>query len=201
MSIIRRLFALLIFIAISPFLLAVSVLILVTSGSPVLFIQKRSGKAKRTFLMYKFRTMEKNAEKVKYKYRHLNEADGPVFKIRNDPRYTKAGRILSHLGLDEIPQLINIIKGEMDFVGPRPLPISEALKIPKKYEMRFSTLPGVTSPWILEGAHNLTFGKWMELDVRYVKEKNIIKDLEIFVKTMFYIIKLIRNKCLNQSGR
>ncbi len=164
----------------------------------IFFKQKRLGKDKKSFTMYKFRTMVDNAEDLKSKIYHLNEADGPVFKIRNDPRYTKVGKFLSHTGLDELPQLINVIKGEMALVGPRPLPVDEAKKIPKKYERRFSVLPGMTSPWIIKGAHRLTFKKWMELDLEYVKNKSIKYDLVVLEKTALTIFKLLINEIFHK---
>jgi len=157
----------------------------------IFFKQKRMGKNKKVFTMYKFRTMVKNAEDLKSNIYHLNEADGPVFKIRNDPRYTKIGKFLSHTGLDELPQIINVLKGEMALVGPRPLPVDEAKKIPKKYGRRFSVLPGMTSPWIIKGAHNLTFKKWMELDLNYVKKKSLWYDSIILGKSFFLVLKLL----------
>ncbi|HRN70625.1 MAG TPA: sugar transferase, partial [Candidatus Woesebacteria bacterium] len=116
-----------------------------------------------------------------------NQADGPVFKIQDDPRYTKIGKILSRIGLDELPQLINIVKGEMAFVGPRPLPLQEANQIPSRYHKRFSVLPGITSTWVVNGSHKLSFTEWMELDVLYVKNRSIFLDISISVKTIFLL--------------
>ena len=137
--------------------------------------------------------MVKDAEKLKVKYKKLNESDGPTFKIDNDPRYTKIGKFLSHTALDEIPQLINIIKGEMSFVGPRPLPIGEAKKISKKYEKRFSVLPGMTSLWVVRGTDHSSFAKWMQLDLEYIKRKNWQYDLQILIKTGRMVVKFITN--------
>lgn len=131
------------------------------------------------------------AEKDKGKYSHMNQADGPVFKIRDDPRYTKIGNIISHLGLDELPQLLNIMKGDMVFIGPRPLPKDEAEKIPKKYEKRFTVLPGVTSLWVIRGGHKLSFQKWMELDLLYVTKKSMILDIEIIFKTISMFLRVV----------
>ncbi len=140
--------------------------------------------------------MVEKADSLKNKYRYLNQADGPVFKIDNDPRYTRIGKWLSKTGLDELPQLINIIKGEMDFVGPRPLPVDEAKKIPKKYQARFSVLPGITSLWVINGAYHNDFEKWMKDDLEYVKKKNLFFDLYIVFKTIIFVIKLIiKNIC------
>jgi len=132
-----------------------------------------------------------SAEDLKSKIYHLNEADGPVFKIHNDPRYTKFGRFLAHSGLDELPQLGNIIKGEMNFVGPRPLPVEEANKVPKIYEGRFSVLPGLSSLWVIKGTDHSSFKKWMELDLEYVKNKNFWYDLKITVKTIWLLMRLV----------
>lgn len=160
-----------------------------TSRGDFIFKQKRAGLNKKPFTMYKIRTMVVNAENLKKKYAHLNEAERPVFKIRNDPRYTKIGKILSHTAIDELPQLINILKGEMAIVGPRPLPLSEAKRIPNKYSRRFLILPGMTSPWIISGAHQLTFKQWMESDVDYIKKKSSIFDIKILLKTLLILFK------------
>lgn len=181
-----------------PFFILLFFIIKLTSRGPFLFKQKRMGKNKRTFSMYKIRTMVENAEKVKDKYLKDNEVDGPVFKIRQDPRYTKIGKLLSHTGLDELPQLINVLKGEMSFVGPRPLPIAEALKVPKKYEARFSVLPGITSLWIIKGAHKLNFKQWMDLDLIYIKKTTFKFDLIIIFNTILLVLKLILNKILKR---
>ena len=131
------------------------------------------------------------AEDLRSKIYHLNEADSPVFKIKNDPRYTKFGRFLAHSGLDELPQLINIVKGEMVFVGPRPLPIEEAKKVPKKYYTRFSVLPGLSSLWVIKGTDHSDFDRWMKLDLEYVKDKSFWYDSKITIKTIWLLIKLL----------
>ncbi len=185
----QRLFGVICLILTLPFYPIIFVAIKLNSPGPYIFQQKRMGKNKKIFTMYKFRTMVNNAEKLKIKYLTRNEADGPAFKIRNDPRYTKVGKLLAHLAIDELPQLLNVIRGEMAFVGPRPLPISEAKQIPKKYEVRFSVLPGLTSLWVIQGSHKLSFNKWMELDCEYVKIKNIWVDIVIVIQTMLLLIK------------
>jgi len=135
--------------------------------------------------------MTADAEKLKEKYLHLNQADGPVFKIYDDPRFTQIGRLISRLGLDEVPQLINILKGEMSFVGPRPLPVDEANKIPKKYQKRFLVKPGIVSSWVAEGAFHNDFDRWMQLDLQDVEKKSLWYDLKIIVKSVKFWIKLI----------
>jgi len=153
------------------------------------------GKNKKIFEIYKIRTMVEDAENQKSKIKDQNEADYPAFKIHNDPRYTKLGKFLAHTALDEIPQLINIVKGEMAFVGPRPLPVGEAKKVPAKYKKRFSVRPGMTSDWIIKGADHTSFEKWMMLDLDYVKNKSIWRDLIILLKTAGMILKMLTN-CL-----
>jgi lipopolysaccharide/colanic/teichoic acid biosynthesis glycosyltransferase len=194
-----RLTALSLLILFLPLLFIFYLLVRLTSKGSFIFKQKRLGKDKKVFTLYKIRTMIDGAEELKGKYRHLNEADGPVFKIREDPRYTKIGKFLAHTALDELPQLINVIKGEMSFVGPRPLPVEEGLKIPNKYEKRFSVLPGMTSSWITEGAHKLTFDQWMELDLEYVEKKSFWYDIKILSSTVILIAKLIINKLLKRD--
>lgn len=190
----NRVFTLFLLILSFPFWMVIAILIKASSKGPVLFGQKRAGKDKKIFTIYKFRTMLENAESLKKKYFHLNEADGPVFKIRNDPRYTKVGKWLSHTGLDELPQIINIIKGEMAFVGPRPLPIDEASKVPKKYEKRFSILPGITSLWVIQGSHALSFDDWMRLDIDYVLKRSVVFDSIIAFLTLLLIMKSVARK-------
>ncbi len=196
---IKKITAVIFIILLSPAILATYVIVKTTSRGPFIFKQRRMGKDKKPFFLYKVRTMVDGAEKLKKRLASLNETDGPVFKIRNDPRYTKVGKFLSHSGLDELPQLMNIIKGEMDYVGPRPLPLPEAKKVPKKYHSRFTVLPGMTSPWIVEGAHKMSFTEWMDLDVRYSKSKSFIKDIMIFAKTTYVIMGLVKNKIFDHE--
>jgi lipopolysaccharide/colanic/teichoic acid biosynthesis glycosyltransferase len=169
----------------------ITIIIILDSPGSAIFKQRRVGKHKKTFTMYKFRTMRLGSEKLQNKYKDLNEADLPVFKIKNDPRFTKFGKILSKSGFDELPQLVNIIKGDMAFVGPRPFPKSESDRIPKKYNLRFSVQPGIMSSWIINGAHDLTFKRWMELDLRDVKYKGIIYDLGIIFLSTITVVKII----------
>lgn len=178
-----------------PVFLLIATLIKLDSPGPVIFKQKRVGKEGKIFTLYKFRTMVLNAEKLKRKYLKLNEADGPVFKIKNDPRYTKIGKILSHTGLDESPQLFNILKGEISLVGPRPLPTEEEEKIPLRWQKaRRKVKPGLVSSWLLKGAHTLSFPQWMESDLKDIKNGNFWYDLKIFLRTTLLGINLIRNE-------
>jgi len=186
---IQRLLALVILILVLPFFSLLWFLIKLEDGGPLFFKQERMGKGKKPFIMHKIRTMVVGAEKLKKKYLHLNEADGPVFKIRNDPRYTKIGKVLTRTGLDELPQLINVVRGEMALVGPRPLPWEEAIKVPKRYQKRFSVFPGITSSWVVKGSHELSFDEWMNLDLEYVKRRSSFFDAQIFFLTGWLITK------------
>lgn len=195
----QRLLALIILIITLPFFGLLWLLVKIEDGGPLFFKQERMGKGKEPFVMYKVRTMVVGAEKLKKKYFHLNEADGPVFKIRNDPRYTKIGKILTRTGLDELPQLINVVRGEMALVGPRPLPWDEAVKVPKKYQKRFSVLPGITSLWVVKGSHELSFDEWMGLDLRYVKNKSFWQDIGISLLTSALILKSVLKQFIKRD--
>ena len=188
---IKKTFALILLFFSLPFLIIIFFIVKLTSSGSFLFKQKRMGKNKKTFTCYKIRTMILNANEIKPQLYKLNEAESPAFKIKKDPRFTKIGKFLSHTGLDEIPQLINVIKGEMDFVGPRPLPIKEAKLVPKKYGQRFMVLPGITSLWVIRGTDHSSFKKWMEDDMEYVKNKTFWGDFLIMIVTLKDVIKLI----------
>ncbi len=166
----------------------------------IFFTQIRCGKFGKPFKMYKFRTMYPGAEKDQIKFQHLNQGIPPTFKIRDDPRLTPIGRFLSNTGLDELPQFYNVLTGDMALFGPRPLPIKEAQKIPKKWRyIREAVKPGIISSWIFEGGHNLSQKEWMLLDQRDVKNLcffsyklklagNIIK----FIFNQFFILLRIK---------
>jgi len=180
----------------TPLFFLISLLLKIANGGPVFFLQKRVGKDKKTFVLIKFRTMEVGSEKLQRRYGSLNEADGPVFKIFDDPRYTKLGKYLAHTGLDELPQLINVLKGEMSIVGPRPLPIYEADKLIRSHKIRELVKPGITSGWVVSGSHKLTFAQWMKLDKDYVKYANISTDLTILTKTILIMLRQILKQAL-----
>lgn len=174
-----------------PLLGGVVLLIALVDGLPVLYRQRRVGMGGKPFMMYKFRTMVRGADENQKKYARLNEADGPVFKIRDDPRFTRLGRFLSHTGLDELPQLMNVIRGEMALFGPRPLPVAEAGKLKKWQQERHRIKPGIISPWIFEGYHRRPFDEWMESDIRYSKEKSPWYDLGLFGKAVVFVGRLL----------
>jgi lipopolysaccharide/colanic/teichoic acid biosynthesis glycosyltransferase len=173
-----------------PIQLGISLLLVLTSGFPILFKQKRVGKNNHPFVMYKFRTMTVGAEEFQKKLLHKNEADGPVFKIHNDPRFTSFGKFLSHTGLDELPQLWNILKGDMAFIGPRPLPEREVCKLTQWQQKRHGIKPGIISPWILNGYHSSPFKKWMQSDIEYGRKKSIVYDALLLFRMLPYLGRL-----------
>jgi len=154
-------------------------------GGPVFFVQERVGLKKRLFPMLKFRTMVVNAEEILKDIEHLNEADGPNFKIADDPRITRTGRFLRSTSLDELPQLINVLRGEMSLVGPRPMSIRDVDLFTKGIQRkRFSVKPGITCIWQISGRSNLPFNKWLELDLEYIDTWSLSLDLMILLKTI-----------------
>jgi len=193
MSVINFCLSAILIIILFPIIVFLGILIKITSKGSPFFSQKRIGKNGVEFLLWKFRTMYVGAEKDRKKYLNLNESNGPTFKIRNDPRYIGIGRFLAHTGLDELPQLFNILKGEMSFVGPRPLPVYEAQKLKPWQKKREQVLPGITSFWVINGMHKLSFDKWMKLDLQYIREKNLFVDIQIILKTFLLMLKFILN--------
>jgi exopolysaccharide biosynthesis polyprenyl glycosylphosphotransferase len=171
-------------ILLSPLFLAVSVLIKMTSEGPVLFMQERGGLYFRRFVMYKFRSMTADAEERKSDLRHLNEADGPIFKIKDDPRLTAVGRWIRKTSIDELPQLINVLKGDMSLVGPRPHPVEEAREYTTWQRRRLSMKPGITGLWQIGGRSNTTFAESMKLDLDYIDNWSLWLDVKILLNTI-----------------
>lgn len=173
-----------------PGLLIVAILIKLTSPGPVLFIQNRIGLNKRHFKMYKFRTMVVDAEKRMSEIEHQNEVSGPVFKMKNDPRTTLLGRFLRKTSIDELPQLFNVLRGDMSLVGPRPLPIRDYEGFSKDCQRRrFSVKPGITCLWQVRGRNSIPFEKWMELDLQYIDKWSLRLDFEILLETIPAVFK------------
>ena len=164
---------------------------MISSGRPVFFVQKRVGKDGGIFKIVKFRTMVVGASRLQARFARLNESDGPVFKIKDDPRFTKFGKILSKTGLDELPQFLNVIKGEMSIVGPRPLPVGEAKRLTKAQKTRQLIKPGITSSWVVRGSHELSFRRWMRLDAEYLETASLGLDLYIIYKTLALVARSI----------
>lgn len=171
-------------IVLSPVLLIIAGLIKITSSGPVFFKQKRIGVNGRVFTLYKFRTMLKDAEENLANLRHLNEAQGPVFKIKRDPRITGLGRILRRLSIDEVPQLFNVFMGHMSLVGPRPPIPDEVGKYQLWQRRRLSLRPGLTCLWQINGRNKIGFDKWMELDLKYIDNWCLWLDFKILIKTV-----------------
>jgi len=171
-------------IVLSPLLLVVALVIKLTSPGPVFFAQERVGMNKRKFRLLKFRSMVVDAEKRKQELAALNEVDGPVFKIKNDPRITPIGRWIRKTSIDELPQLINVLKGEMSLVGPRPPLLSEVNQYDWLYRRRLSIKPGITCLWQVGGRNTLPFARWMELDKEYIENWSFWLDVKILFKTV-----------------
>lgn len=168
-----------------PLMLAIGIAIRFTSTGPIFFGQERYGLNRRIFRMYKFRTMVTNAESLQFSLEHLNEAQGPVFKLRKDPRITRLGHFLRRTSLDELPQLLNVLKGDMSLVGPRPLPLRDVRRFSEGALMRrFSVLPGLTCLWQISGRSNLGFDDWIRLDLQYIDGWSIWLDLTILLRTI-----------------
>jgi len=153
----------------------------------VFFKQTRIGKDGKAFQMYKFRSMVSNAEELKASLMDKNEATGPVFKIKEDPRVTRIGKFIRKTSIDELPQLINVLKGEMSLVGPRPsLPQEVAAYTPYERQ-RLKIVPGITCYWQVGGRSNLSFSEWVELDLKYIRERSLFIDFKLIVKTFFVL--------------
>lgn len=167
-----------------PLFLFLSTCIKVTSKGPVFFVQERVGLHKRRFLIFKFRTMVHNAEELLESLQDKNELSGPVFKIKDDPRCTFVGRLLRKTSLDELPQLINVLKGEMSFVGPRPPLPSEIAQYESWQYRRLSMKPGISGLWQVSGRNTLDFEKWMKLDLQYIDNWSLKLDFIIMLRTL-----------------
>jgi len=166
-----------------PLLSLVALLIYIDSPGKVMFTQLRTGKGGRRFKMYKFRSMVPNAEELKIKYAHLNELTWPDFKITSDPRITRIGKILRKTSLDELPQLLNVLKGDMSLVGPRPTSFA-----PETYRLwhteRLEVVPGITGLWQISGRSNLDFDQRLKLDIAYIERQSMRMDISIIARTV-----------------
>jgi lipopolysaccharide/colanic/teichoic acid biosynthesis glycosyltransferase len=188
----KRIMDLLLVILVLPlivpiFILCAILIKLEDPKGPIFFVQQRTGKGGRRFGIYKFRTMVHNAEELKAQLLHLNELEWPDFKITNDPRVTRVGRILRKTSLDELPQLLNILKGEMTLVGPRPTSFS-----PETYALwqteRLDVIPGITGLWQIMGRASMEFTDRVYLDVFYIEQRSIWLDIQILVRTVFAVL-------------
>ncbi len=169
----------------SPFFILLAILVKIDSRGPVFFVQERIGLRGRKFNLIKFRTMVKDAASVQHLLEKHNEADGPAFKIKNDPRTTRLGQILRRTELDELPQLINVVKGEMSLIGPRPPLAKEVIKYERWQLRRLSVKPGITCTWqVLDNRNAIPFDKWMQLDLHYIDNWTMWDDVKLFFRTL-----------------
>lgn len=172
-------------ILLSPVLLLVAIMIKVEDPKgPILFKQIRNGIHLCTFEMYKFRSMYIDAEERLQELMHLNEQSGPVFKIKDDPRITKVGKFIRKTSLDELPQLFNVLKGDMSLVGPRPPLPRETVQYTSYQKQRLLVKPGLTCIWQVSGRNNISFDQWVELDLEYIKTRNFWLDLKLILMTI-----------------
>jgi exopolysaccharide biosynthesis polyprenyl glycosylphosphotransferase len=173
-----------------PVMGMIALAIKLDSPGPVFFIQDRVGLGKRRFRMVKFRTMVRGSEGMMPQLEHLNEAKGPIFKIANDPRVTRVGRFLRRTSLDELPQIFNVIRGEMSLVGPRPMSLRDVSLFDRGIQRkRFSVKPGLTCLWQVSGRSNLPFSKWLELDLSYIERWSLALDIKILFKTIPAVLR------------
>ncbi len=170
-----------------PILASLTLINLLSIGQPIFYLQKRMGKNRQTFSIIKFRTMQRNAHLLQKKYAHLNQAPAPMFKIYADPRFVGIGKFLSKTGLDELPQLINILKNEMSFVGPRPLPMAENQKLDPSWDFRYAVKPGIFSLWAADDKHNRSLKIWQKLEKETLKKGGTKFELKL-------IIQILRNQ-------
>jgi exopolysaccharide biosynthesis polyprenyl glycosylphosphotransferase len=182
--IIDIIFSLLGIIAFFPIMFVVAVAIKFDSKGPIVFSQVRVGKYGKFFKMYKFRSMIYNAEQLLDNLQHKNEMTGPMFKIKKDPRVTRVGRFIRKTSIDELPQLFNVIKGEMSLVGPRPNLPREVEKFTCQQKIKLLAKPGLTCYWQVMGRSNIDFEEWMRLDLKYIKDRSMLLDIKLIFKTL-----------------
>jgi exopolysaccharide biosynthesis polyprenyl glycosylphosphotransferase len=179
-------------VALAPVLLLLALVVKLTSRGPVLFVHKRCGLAGRRFRFYKFRTMVLDAEARKRELEHLNEMSGPAFKMKRDPRITRLGGWLRKLSLDELPQLWNVLRGDMSLVGPRPPTPDEVERYTPRQLQRLSVIPGITGLWQVSGRSDISdFERWIDLDLTYARSWSMWLDLRILLKTII-VVALVR---------
>ncbi|HEX3471903.1 MAG TPA: sugar transferase [Silvibacterium sp.] len=172
-----------------PFMVVIALVIRFNSPGPIFFVSDRIGKRGRVFPCFKFRTMVKDAEQLKTKLAALNERDGILFKVSNDPRVTEVGRFLRKYSLDELPQFFNVLRGEMSIVGPRPPIASEVEKYELEHFRRLEVMPGLTGLWQIQARQDSSFAKYIALDTAYVENWSFWLDLKILIRTAEVVIR------------
>ncbi len=174
----------------SPVMLAAALAVRFTSAGPVFFVQQRYGRHRQRFRMFKFRSMVVDAEKRQTALEGKNEAQGPVFKLKSDPRVTKVGAFLRKTSIDELPQLFNVLTGQMSLVGPRPLPLRDVSRFEEAWLLRrFSVRPGLTCLWQVNGRSNTSFDDWIRQDLTYIDQWSISLDLKILFMTIPAVLR------------
>jgi exopolysaccharide biosynthesis polyprenyl glycosylphosphotransferase len=176
-------------VLLSPLFLAVAIAVRLDSPGSVLFRQKRVGADEKVFVCYMFRSMQRDAEVRQAVLEDLNEVEGPAFKIRDDPRVTRVGRFLRRWSIDELPQLVNVLKGEMSLVGPRPLPVRDFLRMEEAHKGRLGAVPGMTGYWQTSGRSELSFEEMVRLDLYYIENWSLSFDLKIILKTLGAVLR------------
>ncbi|MBK9996350.1 MAG: sugar transferase [Nitrospira sp.] len=176
-------------VLVGPLMALIALAIKLDSPGPVFFSQKRCGKNGREFWMHKFRTMVPDAEKRQKELRAQNSVDGPMFKLEEDPRITRMGKILRKTSLDELPQLLNVLRGEMSLVGPRPLAYDEMKFCPTWRDARLSVSPGLTGLWQVKARNRNRFAEWIRYDLEYVRTHSLLLDLYILIRTARVLLK------------
>jgi exopolysaccharide biosynthesis polyprenyl glycosylphosphotransferase len=171
-------------VAVSPLMLLTAIAVRLDSPGPIIFRQQRVGKWGRPFACYKFRSMHVHAENALAELAALNEADEIVFKMKGDPRITRVGRVIRKLSVDELPQLFNVIKGDMSLVGPRPPVPAEVAQYSYDHLQRLDAMPGITGLQQVSGRSDLTFRRWIELDLQYINEQSLLADIWILLRTI-----------------
>lgn len=171
-------------LVLSPLFIIIAIIIKTTSKGPVFFSQRRVGKNGKEFYMYKFRSMVINAEELKERLADQNEMSGPMFKMKDDPRVTKVGKFIRKTSIDELPQLWNVLKGDMSLVGPRPSLPKEVAQFEDWMHRRLDVKPGLTCYWQISGRNNIDFEDWMKLDIKYVDERSTWIDIKLIFKTV-----------------
>ncbi|SFA80802.1 sugar transferase [Clostridium frigidicarnis] len=174
-------------VILSPLLLIISIAIKLDSKGPIFFAQERIGRNEKIFKMYKFRSMVVNAEELKETLLEKNEMSGPMFKMKEDPRITSVGKFIRKTSIDELPQLLNVLKGEMSIVGPRPNLPREVEKFTPWQKQKFIVKPGLTCYWQVMGRNEIGFEEWMKLDIKYINERSILGDFKLIFKTFFVL--------------
>ena len=183
-------FAFFLIIILSPMMILLILLVIISDGFPVFYAWKVHGIQGKEFIGYKFRTMHRFADLEKTKLEKLNEMDGPVFKITNDPRVTKLGYILRKFSLDELPQIYSVLKGDMSFIGPRPAGFNEYPEYQDWQRRKLSVVPGMSCLWQVEGRNKIdSFDEWVKLDLKYIDNWSLWLDCKIFFKTIIVVLR------------